>query len=444
MTAAKIGKKCKTLLLITSSGGGGHMQAAKARADKAKADDPSMQIIQQDILTDWVGKRCGRLLIYMWNLSQKKGKVALLHFFSKFMPIADLLFWPRIFFKALVTVIRKDIDHIIDTQPIGTLATVKALKMVRYLTGKTVLVEKVLTELPTKQVFHFFKPIKRLSYSDRAFLRLVSHRPLLGLGETPNAFWMKHCGLRERDIRYANFPLRAAFTSCVTQSKPLGRTKIKVKASSHSEIDLIVKTIQLGSARKQVDRESVTVIIEPEDKVVTMMLGSQPTEKATVQYIKHFIELFRKVGNRGYCHFLFVFCQYDAYRPTSLLHRVHYAACTAKNYPKHFNIIPMCFQEDQVIATLYSRSDATLTRSGGLTSMELMSVAQGKIWIHSEAETPFERDRPNYYGMPVWEWGNARYLEEKKGAELITPNTFFDRCGPFFMCKPASAHHADM
>ena len=114
-----------------------------------------------------------------------------------------------------------------------------------------------------------------------------------------------------------------------------------------------------------------------------MILGSHPTEEATIQYVKHFIDLSRKAGDRGYCYLLFVFCHYDASRCSSLLHRVHRVAQAAKNYPKHLNIIPMCFQEDRVIAILYSRSDATITRSGGLTSMELMSVARGKIWIHS-------------------------------------------------------------
>lgn len=427
--AAQMDKKCKTLLLITSSGGEGHIQAAKARAAKARADNPDLKIIQTDILIDWVGKWCGKFLIHIWNLSQKKGRVKLLNFFAKNVPVADALFWPCIFSKALITIIRENIDHIVDTQPIGTSATIKALKIVQYLTGKTVIIEKVITELPTEKVLHFFRPIKGLSRSDRTFLRLVSHKPLLRPGETPDTFWMKNCGLRERDIWYDRFPLRAAFTPHRSQRQVATRKiKVKMRVKSREETDLIVNTIELGTLQKQIEEESITVTIKPCDQVVTIMLGSQPTEEATLQYVKHFIELFRKAGDRGYRHLLFVFCYYDARHYSSLLHRVHQVALDAKNYPKHLNIVPMCFQEDGVIATLYSRSDATLTRSGGLTSMELLSVAQGKIWVHSEVQ----RKRA-CYGMPVWEWGNAHYLREKKGAELVTPDTFFNTCASFFI-----------
>ena len=68
----------------------------------------------------------------------------------------------------------------------------------------------------------------------------------------------------------------------------------------------------------------------------------------------------------------------------SLLKRMHDFVQKVDNFPMHLNIIPMCFQGDEVIAPLYYRSDATFTRSGGLTSMELLSVATGQIWIHSE------------------------------------------------------------
>ena len=93
----------------------------------------------------------------------------------------------------------------------------------------------------------------------------------------------------------------------------------------------------------------------------------------------------------------------------------------------------MCFQCDDVIASLYYRSDATFTRSGGLTAMELMSVAQGQIWIHSETRHGTINGESLGRGMPIWERGNASYLQEKKGARFITPETFFDGCIPYFL-----------
>jgi len=98
----------------------------------------------------------------------------------------------------------------------------------------------------------------------------------------------------------------------------------------------------------------------------------------------------------------------------------------------------MCFQSGEVIAPLYYRSDATFTRSGGLTAMELMSVAQGQIWIHSELKNACKSETSLAKGMPIWERGNVHYLKEMKGAKLITPETFFEACASYFLSESPS------
>jgi hypothetical protein len=65
--------------------------------------------------------------------------------------------------------------------------------------------------------------------------------------------------------------------------------------------------------------------------------------------------------------------------------------------------------------------------------MELMSVAQGQIWIHSETRHGTIDEKTLEKGMPLWEQGNASYLKKKKGARFITPETFFDGCVPYFL-----------
>jgi len=435
----KTDKKRKKLLLVTSSGGGGHIQAAKAKAVKALSDDPETEILQKDILIDWVGRRFGKCFVYMWNVSQKKGNLRMLSFLSKNIPIADVLFWIRIFSKTLTTIIREDVDQIIDTQPVGTSAIIKAIKVARRFTGKSLTLEKVITELPTEKVLHFFKPIKGLSQADRSFLRLVSTTPLLRPDQTPDAFWLKNCGLNEAEVRYEDFPLRAAFETFRKKlDAPTERMKIEIKVKNYIEKFLIADTIKKGNLYAEIYRDKIAIVIEPDDKVSTILLGSQPTEEATIKYVKSFIEMARKAGNRGFRHLLFVFCNHEAEHRNSLLRRVHDAIQKFTDYPEYLNIIPMCFQGDEVIAPLYYRSDATFTRSGGLTSMELMSVAQGQIWIHSEIKGAMEREKL-CNGMPVWERGNAYYLREKKGAQFITPETFSDFCSPFFMPESASS-----
>ncbi|WP_420421841.1 hypothetical protein [Simkania sp.] len=437
--AGKTDNKPKKLLLITSSGGGGHIQAAKAKAVKALSEDPDLEIIQKDIFTDWLGRHFGKWFVHMWNFSQKRGNLHMLSFFSKNIPVADVLFWIRIFTKALTTILREDVDRVIDTQPMGTSSIIKALKVASRFTGKKLKLEKVITELPTEKVIHFFKPIKILSQKDRSLLRLVSTTPLLSADQTSDAFWQKNCKLQESEVLYEDFPLRAAFEKFRQKlDTPTDRMKIEIKVKNYIEKFLIADTIKRGNLHAEIFRDKVALTIEPTDKVSTILLGSQPTEEATIKYVKSFIEMANKAGDRGFRHLLFVFCNHEAEHRNSLLRRVHDAIQKFTDYPEYLNIIPMCFQGDEVIAPLYYRSDATFTRSGGLTSMELLSVAQGQIWIHSEIKGTLDKEKLGS-GMPIWERGNAHYLQEKKGAQFITPETFADFCSSYFMPESASS-----
>jgi len=438
----KIEKKRKRLLLITSSGGGGHIQAANAKAVKALEEDPTTEILKRDILVDWVGRRFGKWFVYMWNVCQKRGNLKMLGLLSRNIPLADGLFYVRIFYKTLVTILRKDVDQIIDTQPVGTSAIIKAIKVARRFRNKPLTLEKLITELPTEKVLHFFKPIKSLSKNDREFLQLISTTPLLKPDQTPDAFWLKNCGLLEKEVRYEDFPIRSNFEKFRNlHDAPPQRMHIDIKVKNYIEKFLIADTIKKGHLHAEIYRDKISIIIEPDDKVSTILLGSQPTEEATVKYVRNFIEMAKEAGNQKMRHLLFVFCNHEAEHRNSLLRRVHDVIQKTVDYPENLNIIPMCFQGDEVIAPLYYRSDATFTRSGGLTSMELMSVAQGQIWIHSEIKG-IDNQEELCNGMPIWERGNAYYLREKKGAEFITPETFSKSCRSYFLADeetPASS-----
>ena len=68
--------------------------------------------------------------------------------------------------------------------------------------------------------------------------------------------------------------------------------------------------------------------------------------------------------------------------------------------------------------------------------MELMSVAQGQIWIHSETKGKIYVDQEKLsHGMPIWEKGNAFYLRKKKGAKLVNPDSFQQASLSYFFPK---------
>lgn len=438
----KAAKKHKKLLILTSSAGGGHIQAAKAEAVKALAKNPDTIIIEKDIMIDCLGKITGKTLSYFWNFSQKKGSLLLLSFFSKNIPCIDIIFYLHIFFRILFTLVRNDVDQIIDTQPMGTLSIIHAIKWAEKFLNKKLVLEKIITELPTDKVIHFFKPIKNISKKNHRFIKLISATPLLDTDQTDGGFWKKHCGLSKRAVQYEAFPLRPEFTKYKNQKvKKNQRIKIKIELSSSEEKYLITNTIKKGNLKYTSGYNNILFYIEPTDRVATILLGSQPTEEATINYVKHYIMMTRK-AQANQRHLLFVFCNHHIKNKNTLLKKIHDLIQNTNHYPIGLNIIPMCFQNDEVIAPLYFRSDATFTRSGGLTSMELMTLAQGQIWIHSQIKYNTHNEKKLCKGMPIWERGNARYLQEKKGARFITPDSFNYVLSDFFLSNQKETEDA--
>ncbi|MCB1110395.1 MAG: hypothetical protein KDK64_05395 [Chlamydiia bacterium] len=426
-------QKRKKLLLITTSGGGGHMQAAKAQAVKVLSEFPDTDVIQKDILIDLASKRLGKGFVYLWNSSQKRGNVKFLMFLQKNVPTADIIFGISIFLRTLYILLKEGIDQIVDTQPVGTSAIIKAIKVARKMTGKPLKLEKIVTELPTDNVIHFFKPIKLLSPNDRSLIRLISTIPLLKENQTAEGFWKKNCGLSETEVCYESFPLRSAFKKYLNKTRERNeRMRILIHVNSAEEKFLIADSTKRGFIPSEIYRDKIAINIETDYKVSTILLGSQPTEEATLKYLRKYIELMSRTA-LDERHLLFVFCNSHTEHRNSLLKRVHALIQKVENFPHNLTVIPMCFQSDDVIASLYYRSDATFTRSGGLTAMELMSVAQGQIWIHSEVRHGKVDGEKLGKGMPIWERGNATYLQHKKGARFITPETFIDSCLPYFL-----------
>ena len=97
------------------------------------------------------------------------------------------------------------------------------------------------------------------------------------------------------------------------------------------------------------------------------------------------------------------------------------------DFPKNASIFPISYQQDDALASIFFRSDVTITRSGGQTGIEIMSVGTGKNFIHSEVE--FDENNPPkemdlLKGLPAWEGGNALLIKERIGSRFIIPEYF--------------------
>ncbi len=407
----------KKILIITSSGGGGLIQTANAKEQEAVVKNPSVQIVRKDLLRDWIWKPMGQYFINFWNVAQMKGNVSAQAICVWGQFLVDLFLHPTIFCYALYTLFKEDVDHIIDTQPLCTSAIVKALRIYNKRRRKNVRLEKVLVDLPTKKATHFFRPIKKLSKENRRLVQLTTIAPLLENGETAEEFWQSTCGLSEMQVNQEEVYVRQAFRQFKGKLRPAVPMKILIRYKNTEEIRFMRKSYEKGSIKARVHPAEVEFTIDPSDKMVTILLGSQPANEATYRYAKKFASLakdFPKVMNH-----IFIFCADHKEGEETLFKRVSEIASRMKNYPKNLSIIPFSFQREDVIASLFYRSDINCTRSGGQTAMELMCVSTGEMWVHSEAK----KGQDLLQGIPGWEAASAVYLQKVRGAKIVTPDT---------------------
>ena len=136
-------KNLKNVLVLTASGGGGLLQAARAKRQELRAINPNINLFTKDVM---MLSLTGVLGVNIFNFLQKKGDVVKQENLVKYQYISDILFWPRTFFYVLFKLFRKDIDHVIDTQVLVTSAIVKAIRVFNKLKSKKVFLEKKVQE----------------------------------------------------------------------------------------------------------------------------------------------------------------------------------------------------------------------------------------------------------------------------------------------------------
>ena len=429
--------KPRKLLIITSSGGGGLIQAANAKEQEARAKDPNIEVVRKDVLKDWMGNVFGKFCSEMWNGAQMKGDITALRFVIWAQFIFDYICWPYFFVRALLTLFKEEADQVIDTQPLGTSAILKALRIYNAKRNKQVRLQKVLVDLPTKAATHFFRPIKNLTKKDRPFLQLTTIAPLLDEGQTREQFWQTNCRLSEKEIHYEDVYVRQSFRKFQNKQRDAKEFPVFIRFKSEEELNLMRMTFEKGRFQGIVKNDEVHFSVAPTDRLITILLGSQPASESTFNYVKKFLKLGlegKSPNNR--CR-LFVFSSEHKPHSQSLFRKIAEYVRGLDKYPQNFSIIPFSFQSDDVIAPLFFRSDLTCTRSGGQTAMELMCVSSGDMWIHSETKKdPNQKEdlclKQLLDGIPGWEAANALYMKKIRNARIVTPETIDSLAATFF------------
>jgi hypothetical protein len=195
------------------------------------------------------------------------------------------------------------------------------------------------------------------------------------------------------------------------------------------------------------------------DKVVLVMLGSQPTVQEMYQYFEQSVLLGPPPDGTG-TTWVFLACGYHTrkeYRQLyqDLASRADTANAEAEAKGGRLRVIPF---SGQPAKHLEARADVTVTRSGGMVSGELLALAtqpaalgRPHALLHVNVDRawglplvpPKETAAREFWeqavlekGMVEWEADNARYLKARIGARLVSSASFLleawttqPRCG---------------
>jgi hypothetical protein len=420
----------KRILILTSSGGGGHIQAANAK-ELELIEKNYRYIIKKDVFLDFLGSPLGPAFAGAWNFCQTHGKIFSLYFFSISSGVVDVLISPILMVKMLYQLFKHDIDHIIDTQLNGTKVFLKSLRLVSKLKGKKITYEKILTDMPTPFCVHYFKPFLKLGQRDKKHLTVVTTKPYLEENQTEEQFWKKVSNLSLENISYKKFPLRPAFKLFKGADKPL---TLSFNTNTASHTHTICKCLSFGNMPFIRGKNSITFTFTKET-LSLITLGTFPQKTVLIDYMLEFIkQKNRFCKDRSDILFILVGPQKSS---ASFYDSIIKEIEKVEEYPKNLTIIPLSFQMDKVLAPLYYNLDFILAKSGGLTTMEIIESVNGDIFIH-EGKLPkvpklFSLwSKRKIDSMPLWERGNANFLMAKKGAKMITPNSFSTITNDFF------------
>jgi len=300
-------------------------------------------------------------------------------------------------------------------------------------------VDLFMTDLPTKEAVHFFEPLKAMQNHAPDLAKLVRLHTVAPAGTEAGESAKQRAmqvisqasGLPAQQVVIEPFlPVATEFINNGLP-KPGEAIKVRMKGQIPREERF------LGGTTKDFD-------IAAADTVVLVMLGSQPTVSAMKSYLSASLLLGSVNANDGK-HWVFLACgQPDVPAYRQLYEDVVKVAEQVNAESQHLRIVPFT---GQPVSLIMGRADATVTRSGGMTSGELLALAARgdtrRVLLHVEVPmggsdvAPQEQQAYAVWessvlgrGMVPWEAGNARYLMTQLGARLVTPAMFTDAMEP--------------
>lgn len=471
--------KFKKVLYLTSSGGGGHISAKDAVRDKRlsklktnvqkalirahgvkKGKEmyhyhfPNSRAFieyalakglmeEKDVLVDYIGWM-GRRGAEWWDETQKKGNVETLEFLARNQRLSSVLFAPIIFFHTLFTLISYKPEKIVSTQALCSDAIVSAIAVYNALfkPKNDLKLKLYMTDMPTEFSDHFFGPIRSMLSSQKNLLKLYTPK------SNADFDWKSKAGLREgqyKELSNFELPIRPAFIEAVNkfQHTPFNPEKLQIKISCREERKILESIIYKDCQNpKEESVEYIDYKLGASDEAHCIMLGSQPTKNAILDYIKQYVQKAEAMGDKPLHLFLFTGKFEKDKKTTCFYKELASAILMAKQLdllPSNLKIVPLSYQDADQIVSFFARCHS-ITRSGGATCMELMvmedvtkviaSSGLGYIKPRRYVHSQIVKGRDAIDSIPLWERGNYYYMKDYCRAKIVTPKNILKVLGP--------------
>jgi hypothetical protein len=430
-------------IVIDSRGGGGHIsvgQSATAEWSSKGANHitNTIDFLGQDIIGSvnipFIGS-IGDFAVYHWNNAQISGNVSQLKNTADLRWFSDLIFYPIAIrkFTEYLRSLDDQPEQIISSQALCIDALAQAILTVNKERKWNMKLQVHMSDLPTEKAEHFYKSLRNIGYNKKLseIVTLYSPtEPQCQTGETSANFWKRHIG----DIKVLYFdkiPIRKSFfENHCTIGKDVD---LSLRLNHSNELTVLKLGTKNPAFPDQLGQNKIIDFhVGKNDKIATLMLGSQPPKNAINDYVHAFIKgaaaekaalndaaakkNLPPVADEDLPKYnLFIFCG----RPESLNDknqvneilrklekdlRSYSKENKAFELPSNLRIIPFTHQDDKTLAPLLHRSNLTITKSGGSTCFELIQLNQDhdhqslnsserrNVFIHSEGLLP----TPNY------------------------------------------------
>ena len=463
-----------TKILFTTQGGSGHLQAAKRIEQDLKKKGIHYRMIDvvQEKYMRTAFINVGKHGTNHWNALHRRGEMGSIHCFASIQWVAEYLYGSR-YYKKVRSLLKHYpyVDEIIDTQPLNSDKILKAIfdhnqrKLKKAASDKKrpdpysgrrtslpdmVRYRKVITDMPTVKTEQFWYSLKKVKSTWVSAMTLVT--PLAAGdqdGSLTRQFYREVLpevmSLKNYDpLRFSYGPLRQGFLDKISNPSKISDPMF-IQTTDQKEANQMIECGNLQLLQPQ--KESSGIVIYPGEntQMHSLMLGSQIQEVYLKEYILKQIDYFNRhlVGKIQLIVFVFTGKNHGEGSLFSKIYKLVRAKQQSGEISEGLHIVPLGFQGDQMISDLYSRAKMILIRSGGLSCMEAEAVARGYVMIHSawpEEDKNLTHDLI-FYGMPVWEAGNAlhaldtiRFLDGSRRSFVVNPELLtriFEKEGQF-------------